>query len=442
MQNKYDLIVYTSSSNPRLDYIIAIFFTKLLYLKAKITSDKDEFTKSDLGKINYSTHVFACPCFTIIPHGLLAEKRIRPQTIYISQEHDLPVFFQTGSDSPDLSFDVLAMSFYLLTRYEEYLPFEADQHGRFTASQSLAYKEGFLETPLVNCWAKKIGELLQTKFSFLEPLQPWYQSVITYDIDIAWAYWNRSFFRTIGGIGRDLIKNPSKATHRIKTFAGKKPDPFDTFAYIDAQHTHFFIPAQFFFLLGEYGQYDKNIHPDNPRLQQLIKAIKMKYHVGIHPSYASNDSQSQLQKEVEQINAIIHTKVSDSRQHFLKLTFPKTYQQLIELGIQRDYTMGYAEAIGFRASMACPFLWFDLEKNESTDLTIYPFQVMDVTLKRYMKLDPETANQEIKKMITACKAVGGTFIPIWHNSSLSDLDGWGEWRSVYEKMLKESIVGT
>ena len=124
-----------------------------------------------------------------------------------------------------------------------------------------------------------------------------------------------------------------------------------------------------------------------------------------------------------------------SRQHFLKLETPKTYQNLIKAGIKEDYTMGYATEIGFRASIASPYFWYDLENEKATNLLITPFQVMDVTLKNYLKLSPEKALEEIQTLIQNTKAVNGTFSTLWHNSSFDDKE-WKGWREMYLEMIR------
>ena len=69
---------------------------------------------------------------------------------------------------------------------------------------------------------------------------------------------------------------------------------------------------------------------------------------------------------------------------------------------------------------------------------IYPFQVMEVTLKEYLKLSPEAAKIHIQQLIATTKSVNGVFCSLWHNSSFSELEGWNDWENVYVDML-ESI---
>ena len=99
--------------------------------------------------------------------------------------------------------------------------------------------------------------------------------------------------------------------------------------------------------------------------------------------------------------------------------------------------MGYADDIGFRAGIATPFYWYDLENEQVTHLKIHPFQVMEVTLKEYLKLSPQEAFEQVKPLIAATKTVGGTFTTLWHNSTLSD-KAFSEWRIVYEKIIDEA----
>ncbi|MFT4758694.1 MAG: hypothetical protein ACI9LN_000656, partial [Saprospiraceae bacterium] len=131
--------------------------------------------------------------------------------------------------------------------------------------------------------------------------------------------------------------------------------------------------------------------------------------------------------------------VTKSRQHFLKLSLPKTYQNLLKTGITDDYTMGYATEIGFRASIAQPFLWYDLKSEKTTNLRIHPFQIMDVTLQQYLKLSPNEAIDRAIKIIESTKAIGGTFVSLWHNSSFSNEKKWRGWKRVYERILEAAV---
>jgi hypothetical protein len=93
--------------------------------------------------------------------------------------------------------------------------------------------------------------------------------------------------------------------------------------------------------------------------------------------------------------------------------------------------MGYADVPGFRAGISIPFPWYDLQREQKTDLVIYPFAVMDVTLKQYLQLQPAEGLKIATALMRRVRNHGGMFSTLWHNSSFSELDGWKPWRDVY-----------
>ena len=128
-----------------------------------------------------------------------------------------------------------------------------------------------------------------------------------------------------------------------------------------------------------------------------------------------------------------------SRQHFLKLTLPETYRNLIDLDITDDYTMGYASQVGFRASICTPFNFYDLDMELETKLKVHSFAFMEGTLKYHMKVGPEEAMQKIKPLIDDVKSVNGVFMSLWHNDTLNNQKLWAGWRAVYINMVEYAM---
>ena len=131
--------------------------------------------------------------------------------------------------------------------------------------------------------------------------------------------------------------------------------------------------------------------------------------------------------------------VEKSRQHFLKLKMPQTYQRLIENDITEDCTMGYSSQVGFRAGLCSPFYFYDLEKEIKTGLKIFPFQVMDATLIYYLHKNPQEATQVIFSLIEKVKSCNGTFSTLWHNSSFSEQQEWVGWTDFYKSIFKKAL---
>lgn len=431
--NNNSICFFSNMITSRLRYVAELVFHDLLGLTLVFTQDKKAYLESPLPKINYSEAPLR-PKYSgelfIKNQTLLFENQIFNSRI----EGDFSHFRQ---QSP-LDFDVLAAVFLLVTRYEEYLVDTAflDAHNRFSAKMSIAYKYSFLQKPIVSQWAMSISQSLHRLFPELKTSLPTYQFQPTFDIDMPWKYKHKGFFRTLGGFAKGIVTGHfGEIPNRLKILRGVKGDPDFTFDYILQLHKTAQPQPIFFFLLGDHAEFDKNPDVRNKAFQQLIHSLASGHRVGLHPSYRSNESLAILHKEKARFENLTQQSLQISRQHFLKLRFPKTYQGLLELGVKHDYSMGYADDIGFRASIATPYRWFDLSKNEVTDLWIHPFQAMDVTLKDYLKLSPAEAVERVKQLIEETRAVGGTFITLWHNSSFSNTEGWEDWREVYETIM-------
>lgn len=428
------ILIYSKSISPRLKYSFDLVFQQILRQTIEITTDKVIFENAQTPKVNYSDTPISDELF-FKNTSILFENNIRTQKIDIKSWKNYKIFFFHAHKSSILPFDPFAMIFYLVSRYEEYLPSERDQHDRFQAKNSLAFQHDFLEEPLVNQLVIVLQNILQKKYPSLEFPKPYFSITPTYDIDYAWSYQYKGWKRTLGGAMRDLVQQPRLFLQRLEVALLGKTDPYFTFDFLEAYHEKIAKTPIYFFLVGEYGDYDKNISIQQPAFRQLIRQLERQNIVGIHPSYQSNFDRNTLIQEKMSLEEVTNNRVIYSRQHFLKLKFPETYHKLLEIGIQTDCTMGYADQVGFRASICTPFKWFDLSRNVVTELSIKPFEVMDVTLKNYMQLSPEEAIEKISDIKNSIKKVGGDFCYIFHNNSLCEQEGWEGWRKVLLSMV-------
>jgi len=140
--------------------------------------------------------------------------------------------------------------------------------------------------------------------------------------------------------------------------------------------------------------------------------------------------------ERKRLEDIQKREVKSSRQHFLQLSLPNTYKRLINIGITNDYTMGYASDLGFRAGIATPYTFYNLDTEEILAIKVYPFAIVDDTLRYNMKLNASEVLDNIKDIIQSVKDVNGTLITIWHNDTFSEQGVWKGWKNVYEDMIK------
>lgn len=431
------ILVYTHQISPRVQYVFKMVFKQFLNCDVRFTSLVEEFIADDGVKISYTKNPLGSELF-FQSHSILFEKGIVDQDIKVKSKNGHKVFFEQGENSA-LPFDVFAASFYLLSRYEEYLPHFKDRFQRFPAKESLAFQSGFLKIPIIEFWLKDLVATIQSKFPSFNPPQRQFKFFNTIDVDNAYCYLEKGIVRSIGASVRSILNlDFEDVAKRIRVLLGKEQDPYDTFDYLLDLQKKYQFESIYFFLLADYGYNDKNIAVNSKKFQSLVKSMSDYVKVGIHPSWASNSDSGKLSTEIMRLEGMVNREVVRSRQHFLKLDLPSTYRRLIDLGIREDYTMGYASQVGFRAGTSLPFYFYDLDMETQTQLLVHPFAVMDGTLNEYMELTVDDAQYLVKELMDRVKEVNGTFISLWHNETVSDNRHWYEWKQVYEFTLEEA----
>ncbi len=432
------LLIHVHQKTSRVEYIFRHLLTTNAGLDIRITKNRENFIGYEGPKFSYGIKSFS-GILHFSSANLLFENEIQKQDIGYFLHIQKPAFFPVDSQSSALPFDPFATAFYFISRYEEYLPFTADAYHRFPPEQSLAFKHNLMEIPLVEICLQKILEILKKRFPELETKQPVYRFIPTVDVDMVWAYRHKSLLRTSGGFIRDILKNDRAAVkNRISTLRQKQKDPYFTFDYLDTLEQKFGISHLYFILLGRHGKYDKNTQPNHPAMQALVKRLHQRGSVGIHPSYASNFKKEKALQEKQILEALTESSITKSRQHYLVIRFPDTFRNLIEAGIQEDYSLGYTSAVGFRAGTCRPFPFYDLEREQESSLMCYPLNLMDASWQYYQKLVPPAAIEAAFQLIETVKQYNGTLVTLFHNNSLSEMNEWQGWRKVYEAILKKA----
>ncbi|MHA4843352.1 polysaccharide deacetylase family protein [Flavitalea antarctica] len=432
------LLVYTSEITPRLQYILEFIGKEILEAPFVITNDETAFLNSEVPKINYSPAQISTGSYWITPVQLLFQTGVREEQPDVFSYEKGKALYKTEGDFP---FDIFAASFYLLTRYEEYLKHEVDEYGRYAHQNALAFREGFLDLPMINIWLVAFRESLHHRFPGLLFKRQQFSCNITYDIDIAYSYLHKGVLRTVAGFVRSFLKGRWKEIDdRWLVLTGKKQDPYDCFEWLDALHLYCRLKPYYFFLVAKKQEgYDKNISTDVKAFRELIEYYASKYEVGLHPSWKSGDHPRLLKEELEWLEVITDKPVVSSRQHYIRFKTPDTFRKLVDTGIRYDFSMGYGSINGFRASVCSSYKWYDLEREQATALVISPFCFMDANSFYEQKQTPEQTYMELVKYYELVKKLNGNFIPIWHNHILGDDPQFKGWKEMFELFMKETV---
>lgn len=402
------VLVYSPKITNRIQYIFDFILNEFSGLEFETTTNLQFFHASKSVKISY------CQIKTADEIFLLADDFM---------------FEEILNENPEFEkLNPVGKCFYALSRFQEYFPHSTDIHGRFPGFNHV-YK-----IPFIDAWIIEFQNELKRRHPELQFRERKFEMIITSDVDQLWAVRNKDWYRIWGGLLKDLLKGKFDSYLKKKRIlAGLEDDPFDTFDYFRKLKEKHGFRMIFFWLMADCSKYDKNISVKNPEFQAKIREISEWAEYGIHPSYASNDNPEKLGIEIKRLSTILNKKVTNSRQHYLRLRFPDTYRGLIDNHITDDYTMAYADETGFRAGTCTSFFWYDLDKEQKTNLKIHPFCAMDVSLRRYLKYSKTEAVAELKRLKSEINKVNGKMIVLVHNSNLKD--DWDGWDRVLESVL-------
>ena len=108
-------------------------------------------------------------------------------------------------------------------------------------------------------------------------------------------------------------------------------------------------------------------------------------------------------------------------------------------GIREDFTLGYADSIGFRVGTCHPYYFINPKTKRITNILIHPLQIMECSLydEQYQNLEFNRAYENCISIINTVKQFGGELDLLFHNTSLIDNDYYNNY---YGLKLYEAII--
>lgn len=343
--------------------------------------------------------------------------------------------------------DIVASTYFLITRYEEMVRRESrDEHGRFPGKESLPYRAGFIDSPLVEEYGKILrSQLREAGLEIEEPPKKIRKFYFTHDLD------QIAHYRTIRGFLIGLlrgIRRPNEGNRAIKSFwGGLKYDPWYTFPWLFSlenaakkvlgskrSESIVFIRAG-----SGIRKEDKPIMlfhtPDFQTFMGLCK--KNNITLGLHASYEAGISPKRIKAEKKNLDRIAKKRTLYNRHHYLDMREPEDMQALLDAKITDDFTLGYADVAGFRLGTCRPVKWINPVSQKLTTLTLHPLTIMDVCLsdKRYMFLNAHDAYEFCVRLIDVVESWNGELVLLWHNTSVIK-DPKSYHRDLYEKLIE------
>jgi hypothetical protein len=331
-----------------------------------------------------------------------------------------------GSDHIRLGFDLFGSIFFMLTRYEEVVHPRQDIHGCYPAQDTLAFREGFLERPIVNEYLETLWTLLTRLWPGLRRKTHRYQAVVSHDVDVPTWFVQRSWPWPLRGRLGHVFRNPSTRSVLDALFSfSPAADPYFTFPFLMQTSEKAGLRSEFYFFGERTGvPLDGNYSLESPFMRSLLSEIHQRGHrIGLHPSYHSLNQPALVQ---QQFQALLKTTAGlgiqqeswGGRQHYLRWGNPVTWQAWQDAGLDYDSSLGFNEHTGFRCGLCYAFPVFNLLTRTPLQLYERPLIAMEVTLLVWWRLGLDQALQRIIGLSKVCHRFGGSFQLLWHNSSL------------------------
>jgi hypothetical protein len=329
--------------------------------------------------------------------------------------------------------DELADGFFHLARVEERNG-PRDEHGRFRAEWSCLDP---LDPPLERL-RRKLGVATRDD-------RPRFTIALTHDVDTPWR-WTRIGLRGAAArlkqnvrharLGPAVRETTGLATVPLHRLRGT--DPNWRFEQILAEERRRGATGSSFYVIASHhdphdGAAGEEYGRLRPRLVETL--LEAGGEVGLHGSYTAADDPVRLAAEKHKLEALAGP-ITGHRYHYLRVDPHRNLAPLVDVGLRYDTTLGFPDALGFRAGIARPFRPWDFEREEPLDLVEVPLAAMDATLaeERYLGLAAKRAEPQLMQLLDRAAEFGGAFAVLWHPDRFDPATSGG-WDRLYSRLL-------
>ncbi len=381
----------------------------------------------------------------------IEKKMIRASLpVIYGEDPSSPNFLEADEKTVRLGLDIFGSAFFMLSRYEEAVKTERDEHGRFPVRASLAYQEGFLERPIINEYLEALWECLKFLWPGLTRKKREFRVLLTHDVDSPFVFMGVSPWQVFKNCGGDVLKRRdlSLALRRARAYWQVRQGKYEndlhyTFRTIMDLSEKLGLRSAFYFKTGGSDlQFDLPSYSVNhPWVRALIREIRDRGHeIGFHPSYSSFGNVEGFKQEAKRFRELceeekIEQEQFGGRQHYLRWEAPATWQNWEEAGFDYDSTLSYADYVGFRCGICYEYPVYNVKTRQALKLRERPLTVMEGTAleEKYMGLPAEEAKKKILALRELCRRFDGDFVLLWHNSFLIS-----DWQvKMYKELLHE-----
>jgi hypothetical protein len=326
------------------------------------------------------------------------------------------------------TFDFLANVFLHVSRLEEMHSTDRDRFGRFTSGSSILSQHGALQTPVVDRLAAFLLDVLREEQAaargVLARVAQWPGGepcavALTHDVDQS-VSWPRQLTRDLDALIRGAhAKEPQQSARKalattLRHLSRKNRDPLLFPKRVRDYERDQRVPSSWFFLTVTRDSEGRRYNVSSRPFRAFLRELRAQgFEVGLHGSIQSAGNAHDMENERRTIEHVVGERIEGNRQHYLVFSAGGTFWDLYEAGIRHDSSVGYSDAVGFRAGTSLPFHPYDHARDERIEMMEIPLSVMDVA--RIQPRDERVSLDALwTELFERCAAIGGLVTVLWH----------------------------
>jgi len=349
---------------------------------------------------------------------------------FVEEVDGLATVFATKIDgfdaAADIAFDIIANAFYFLSSWSERAGSARNQTRQLHSTSifaRLGVPQDIVDQYLDRIAAKLLARcdrVCQTAW----PPNEWphgqkYALVLSHDVDFIPSGLSDTLRQGAKTVLRHLVRqrdfeDAGRSAAGLLRALAKGRDAYGCVPEIILHEQKLGVRSSFQVAVGHRHPSDVNYFIEDDRVRDYLRVIpESGFDLCLHGSYRSTENPSWYGEEVALLTRRLG-RPSGSRQHFLSFDYDALFAAQERTGIRFDMSVGYPDRIGARAGFSYPYFPYCLREDRPYNVVEISLFLMDVTLRGYMGLKNESAQDAITHTIAGLRTRRGCVSAVWH----------------------------
>ena len=356
---------------------------------------------------------------------------------WVCDNAEAPLWYRGPKGQFMPAWDLVGTVFDLLTMQEERTLQRRDPMDRALAKMSPRQTDGRLLVPIVNNSAAALVDLCvrqqhadnAASIALAKPISV----CLSHDLDQLRGddFWTQAarLWRFVAPLRHFRLPRFSALGIMFSNFL--RPRRYfidDLLAMLAAERLRAFRSINYV-LCGVKGRY--GARTSSRCIRQYLKEVEPYGDIGMHYNYGTLGQVDAFDRQRNEIETLASNLPVAGRAHYLVMDPKDSFQFWEARGIKLDESLGYPDAVGYRAGIAGPFKPFNPATHDESSIISLPLVAMDSAVASQFGGEYELA---IETLVRHLSVVGGTFTLLFHPGMFANPEH-PETLGMYERIL-------